>query len=120
MRRSGDKPFFPPRDSWGVILTLSRLPFNPEAIISFKGLEVGKGGLLRSSVQHPNPAMFISSSTTDRHIYQYFGTLVCATIYLQRAANPHRTFLHADQSKVFGIGIRRFSIIKSTPVISHT
>src|SRR3989441_1967982 len=61
-----------------------------------------------------------SSSATDRHIHQDFRTLAFTTIYFQRAANPHRTFLHADQAKVFCITILRLLIIETMSVVSHT
>src|SRR5882672_4881949 len=60
-----------------------------------------------------------NTSAADRYIHQHFRTLARATIYFQRAANPHRPFLHADQAKVFGLAIRRSLIIKTMPVVSH-
>src|SRR6266550_6024894 len=66
------------------------------------------------------PGLLQTPSATDRHVDQYFRTLVYATIYFQCTADLLRAFLHADQAKVFCLAIRRLLIIKTVSVISHT
>src|SRR2546430_7474097 len=73
------------------------------------------GGIAENS-----SSSFDCSSTTDRYVNDDLRSFAFTTIYFQRAANPHRTFLHADQAKVFCIAIVRLLIIKTVSVILHT
>src|SRR6266568_1182854 len=71
-------------------------------------------------IAEDSPSSFDCSSTTDRYVNDDLRSFAFTTIYFQRAANPHRTFLHTDQTEMFYLAILRRLVIKTVSVILHT